>query len=86
MGRARDKLPITHDIFAGKKMQKMFLVSFKYSLFASASYSSSRIVIMRACFFFKSLFCPCFEFEARGIWPICVIKKTLTLNCFSAKV
>jgi len=34
---------------------------------------------------FKSSLGPRFELEARGLWPICVIKKTLTLDCFSAK-
>ena len=28
---------------------------------------------------------PCFEFESPGVWPTCVIKMTLKLDCFSAK-
>jgi len=31
---------------------------------------------MRPCFFFKFLFDPRLEFEARGLWPICIVKKT----------
>ena len=79
---ARDKLPITHDIIRRKKDAKSVSGT---AFFASASCCSSRIVIMRPVSF-KSSFGPRFEFEARGLWPICVIKKTLKLDCSSAKV
>jgi len=85
METVRDKLPITHDIIRRKKDAKAVSSKFQVQPFF-ASYCSSRIVKMRPCFLFKSSFGPRFEFEARGLWPICIIKKTLTLDCFSAKV
>ena len=73
--------------FARKMMQKLFLVGFRNSLFCVSVILQPQNSHNAALFFlFKSSFGPRFEFEARGLWPICEIKKTLTLDCFSAKV
>jgi len=87
METIRDKLPITHDIIRRKKDGKAVSIKFQVQPFLLQRHIAAlRIVKMRPCLLFKSSFGPRFQFEARGLWPICIIKKTLTRDCFSAKV